>query len=140
MTSLSFLQEHAPKILSGEKQHTIRAQRKKPIKPGEPLELFTGLRTSNVVGLMHTHCTMVQPISIYSLCSMSDFLQGKCGADDLVVELNGGKLLQHEVYSLALEDGFTSIDRFFHFFLTNDRWTERGNIGQLIHWAFPPSR
>jgi len=143
MTSLNFQQQHGQLILRGDKTHTIRAQRKRPIRPDEPLELFTGLRTCSVVRLFDTHCTKVEPIAIYTL-SMDQFLYGddcrKYCPGDNIVELSGEKLLPHRVRELALADGFESVYEFFRFFLTNDHWQDRGNMGQLIHWAFPPTR
>lgn len=143
MTSLSFLKEHAPKILSGEKQHTIRAMRKHPIKANDPLELFTGLRTNKTVRLMNTHCTLAQTISIYSISQDQIFYDEDFrgfAPGDMCVELAGDRLSSSGIHALALADGFKNSDAFFCFFLTNDHWIERGNIGQLIHWAFPPSR
>lgn len=45
MPSLNFQERFVPLIESGQKCQTIRLVGKRPIKPGDPLFLFTGLRT-----------------------------------------------------------------------------------------------
>lgn len=47
MPSLNFQKQFVPLIESGEKRQTIRLKRKNPIKVGDNLYLFTGLRTKN---------------------------------------------------------------------------------------------
>ena len=52
------------KILSGEKCQTIRQPRKLPIKPGDTLNLYTGLRTKDCQLLGTAVCEKIVPIKI----------------------------------------------------------------------------
>lgn len=45
MPSLNFKKQFAPDVESGKKRQTIRPKRKHPVKVGDKLYLFTGLRT-----------------------------------------------------------------------------------------------
>lgn len=64
MPSLNFQKQFAPLVESGDKPHTIRAKRKHPIKQGDTLYLYTGLRTKKARRLKVAKCTAVLPISI----------------------------------------------------------------------------
>ena len=45
MVAYSFKARFAPLIVSGEKAQTIRGHRKRHARPGEPVQLYTGMRT-----------------------------------------------------------------------------------------------
>jgi hypothetical protein len=55
MPALSFMQMFRPKIESGFKRHTIRAERAIPIKPGDLLVLYTGMRTRSCRFIFRGH-------------------------------------------------------------------------------------
>lgn len=57
MPSLSFNEKFVPAILSGTKTQTIRRFRKRPIKVGDRLFLFTGMRTKYCVRIGQAVCT-----------------------------------------------------------------------------------
>ena len=64
MPALNFLARLAPLVESGAKRHTVRREAKRPIKAGDPLYLFTGMRTKSCRRLIDTECTLVTPIRI----------------------------------------------------------------------------
>lgn len=66
MPALNFMKRLAPLIESGAKRHTVRRKAKRPIKSGDSLYLFTGMRTKHCRRLMDTECTHVQRIQIRS--------------------------------------------------------------------------
>ena len=53
MVAYSFQKRFAPKIVDGSKRQTIRGQRNRHARPGEMLQLFTGMRT--------VHCQKIIP-------------------------------------------------------------------------------
>lgn len=57
MSSLSFNKKFVPAILNGSKTQTIRRFRKRPIKIGERLYLFTGMRTKQCERIGQAICT-----------------------------------------------------------------------------------
>jgi hypothetical protein len=64
MPLLGFQKQFVPKVLSGEKRHTIRKRRKHPIKIGDVLYLYFGLRTKHSQKLREEICTNVIPMTI----------------------------------------------------------------------------
>lgn len=64
MVAYSFKKQFAPKILDGTKRGTIRAERKRHARPGEPLQLYTGMRTKACHLIARATCVDVVPIQI----------------------------------------------------------------------------
>ena len=88
------------KVESGEKKHTIRKERKVPIKVGDKLIMFTGQRTTACRELGRAICTKVDKISIF----------------ETDVKINGASLNWHYLAALSRNDGFDSIVTFKKFF------------------------
>ncbi len=57
MPLLNYKKQFAPLVESGEKKQTIRAMRKHPIREGETLYHYTGLRTKQARKLKEAKCT-----------------------------------------------------------------------------------
>ncbi len=64
MPSLGFRRRFAGVILGGEKRQTIRKPRRKPLRVGDRLHLFTGMRTKSCRKLGVASCTALQDIRI----------------------------------------------------------------------------
>jgi hypothetical protein len=64
MPSLNFKAQFAESVESGSKKQTIRANRKHPIRIGDTLYLFTGMRTRNCRRLGEATAKMVRDITI----------------------------------------------------------------------------
>lgn len=64
MALINFQKQFADDVRSGKKRQTIRAPRKYPIKAGETLYLYTGLRTKNTEKLVEVECKSVDEIYI----------------------------------------------------------------------------
>lgn len=129
----NFQKRFAPMILSGEKQHTIRAVRKHPDKPGNTMHLFTGLRTKKTQLLMRVPCVKVDEIVIE--------MQKAKGPGVLTrgllfphVLINGEDLSRDELEALARSDGFRNFPEMILF------WREPKNRlpfkGHIIYWRF----
>lgn len=64
MVAYSFQKQFAAPILSGRKSHTIRAPRKRHARPGEALQLYTGMRTKHCRLVARAMCEAVVPVII----------------------------------------------------------------------------
>lgn len=103
MPALNFKEEFIDKITRGQKTQTIRPKRKRPIKVGDRLYLYTGLRTKSTKLLAETVCTDVKTVTI--------------GSHTVVV--NGNQLSDTEQQRLANCDGFNTTKEFRKFFESN---------------------
>lgn len=111
-----FKTQFVPKILAGEKTHTIRAPRVDGLidKPGNTMHLYTGLRQKGARLLMRPICTKVEPIEITE-------------HGNIVVD--GIMLCADEVQLLARRDGFADHAEMMTF------WKGRLPFkGHIIHW------
>lgn len=102
------------KILSGEKRQTIRPSRKYPVKQGDKLYLYTGMRTKNCRKLGESICSKIIPISIKLVDIFGD------GTDiNLFIfhRRSNHSFIFKQAKKLALDDGFNDIDEFNNFFI-----------------------
>jgi len=114
----NFQQRFVPKILSGEKTHTIRAIRANPDKPGNTLHLYTGLRHKGARLLMRVPCVKVDEIYIRLVNGW-----------DAGIAINGIDLDATECDYLARRDGFKDFADMMSF------WEGRLPFeGHIIHW------
>ena len=117
----NFQSRFVPKILSGEKTHTIRGVRANPDKPGNLLHLYTGLRHKGAKLLMRVPCIAVEEIEI-------DACGHECNCDPLLV-VDGVELDATERDALARRDGFGDFNEMLNF------WAGRLPFkGHIIHW------
>jgi hypothetical protein len=65
MVAYSFQRQFADPILMGRKRHTVRAPRKRHARPGEALQLYTGMRTKSCRLIARATCESVEPIGLY---------------------------------------------------------------------------
>jgi hypothetical protein len=127
MALYNFQKRFAPKILSGLKQHTIRADRKdgRLPKPGEMLHLYTGLRQKGAQLLMRVRCTKVERITIRG------GFTGAITTRPLFIAIDDVHLLLDECEQLARSDGFESLLEMVAF------WRGRTPFkGHIIYWNF----
>lgn len=64
MVAYSFKQRFVAPILAGTKRQTIRADRKRHARPGEQLQLYTGMRTKQCKLIGRAECIDVVKITI----------------------------------------------------------------------------
>lgn len=64
MPALNFQERFAYLVDGGQKRQTIRRVWKRPIKPGDTLYLYTGMRTKNCRRLGTVICQYVHPIKL----------------------------------------------------------------------------
>jgi len=129
----NFQRRFVPKILSGDKTHTIRGLRAHPDKPGNLLHLYTGLRQKGARLLMRVPCLRVEEIEIRREIALVDPPSGDAWSVNTVI-VGGVRLSLDERESLARRDGFENFAEMMKFW--DGRLPFRGHI---IHWQFPPS-
>ena len=101
MPALNFKKEFADAVESSEKTQTIRKVWKRPIKTGDRLYLFTGMRTKKCRLLRKVWCYGVVPITI----------------DETIVCVDGAQYKGSvSMGYIAKKDGFDSVDAFLDFF------------------------
>ena len=118
MPALNFLNRLAPAVEDGTKRHTVRRMAKRPIKPGDKLCLFTGMRTKQCRRLMDTVCTDVQNIRITAGYG--------CWID-------GNPLTGVEADTFARNDGLAEFDELADWIGKNYGLPFDGVV---IHWAY----
>lgn len=118
----NFQERFVPKILSGEKRHTIRAKRKHPDKPGNPFHGYVGLRTKQAEKIASGTVTKVEDIRIIEM-------PGETEHDRVRIIVQGLGLEMDECEVLARADGFDSFADMRKF------WNGRLPFsGDIIHW------
>lgn len=132
MPALNFKAQFVPKIQAGTKRHTIRATRKVPVKLGDTLYLYCGMRHKGAFRILPdaVKCTEIQTIQIQSL------------AGGIRIVIDGNELAEDEMQRLAQADGFENLAAFCHFWqITHGDAQRHVNFaGQIIHWRQNPGR
>jgi len=140
MPSLSFKKEFAPGILAMlDKQYakrtgvepkgtTIRATRKRPIRKGDKLFLFSGLRTKYCKKLGETICKKTEEIIITEDESIIKILR----EISVSITVNGISLGETEAQKIATCDGFEDWSQMVTWFRKNHGLPFSG---QIIHFT-----
>lgn len=123
---LSFKEQFKDPILKGTKLHTIREDKTNRWKPGNKIEMATGVRTKNYNCFKKSVCVSTQTIEIkhgriYDVNS-GDFLLG------IRILIDGKELDSLKINGLAKNDGFVDIIHFANWFNTDF-------YGKIIHWT-----
>lgn len=126
MVAYSFQARFCRAVAEGTKRQTIRSPRKRHARIGEDVQLYFGMRTRYCRLLGRGICTSVAPIAVAS------------DHGHLVVHIDGRGLVDAELTTFTLLDGFRGVDDFVAFWsanhgmVDNDIWIWRG---VLICWA-----
>jgi hypothetical protein len=139
---LGFQKQFVPLILSGEKKQTIRAIRKRSFKIGDPLQLYTGLRTKNCMKLGDAMCASANDIEIRGSkgCSTLQPDAKYWNVYHSHILIDGRYIPWKSIFSQ--EDGFgiyKPFDKLLDFFFPNEDLYEPGKRlyrfkGQLVKW------
>lgn len=136
---LGFKQQFVDKIVSGQKLHTIREDKKNRWSRYHIIHMSTGVRTKDYHCFLTRHCVSVQNITInpiskqvaidnkWILCE--DSITG-INALSSVADVFGKWVLNNKVHLevLAKNDGFDSVDEFW-------QWFDKPFEGKIIHWT-----
>ena len=118
MPALNFKQQFAEAVKDGYKRQTIRALRKNPIKEGDTLYLYTGMRTKNCEKLNEVICDDVLDFGIHMDGWGCDV--GPCMIRD-----------KNELNKIARADGFVDWVEMVRWFIDTHGLPFKGN---LILW------
>ncbi len=106
MPALGYKKQFAQPIRDGWKRTTIRQERKKnPIRVGDTLHMFTGMRTKQCEKIGMYRCKSVRPIIIEPKKKF--------------ITLDGHPCSELAIQGIVHGDGFSSVDAFFAFFEQN---------------------
>lgn len=126
MVAYSFKKQFADKIRSGEKRHTIRRNgRRRHARPGEMLQLYTGMRTKQCKKIMaDQQCELVVPVAIQVAAS---------GIESIKL---GGEPVD-DMEEFAKSDGFEDLESMSAF------WLEFHGVGlfdnaSMVGWKYSP--
>ena len=126
MPAYNFKARFADQVKNLEKRQTIRARgKRRPPRVGEPLMLYTGMRTQNCRKLLDAACASVEPISM-SIWSKTAQMPRNVGAETVWTFLD-----DDELEALARADGFASVDALFAWFAETHGDTFSGYV---IRW------
>jgi hypothetical protein len=122
MVAYSFKKQFAEPILTRAKRHTIRAARKRHARPGEEIQLYTGMRTKHCRLLGRAKCIAVLQIRI-------DF-------DERRAEFSSGHAITtpDDTDSFARADGFADW-RAMEAFWAKEHPGIRQFSGVMIQWG-----
>jgi len=138
MPSLNFKKEFAPGILAmldknyakrtgvKPKSTTIRATRKRPIRKGDKLFLFSGLRTKYCQRLGMVICLKTEKIEIREIIHLLSF------SSEIMFKLDGDAISMQQLQKVAMADGFASGLELIDWFKKNHGLPFEG---QRIHMA-----
>lgn len=134
MVAYSFREQFVGAITSGTKRQTVRGYRRRNPRPGEKLQLYTGLRRRTCRKLIEKDpiCTRVDEIEI----EISQTISAKIAS----IVINGIPLSQKEIGDFARADGFkngplgwTAVHAMGSFF---KKYHGFGTFnGVVIHWC-----
>ena len=115
MVAINFNQQFVNVIASGNKRQTIRHTKR--CKPGQKLQLYTGMRTKK--------CRIIRNAGCKTVCEIS------FSRNPLRIKLDGNELSQTQALDLAIDDGFQEITGMMDFF---DNLYGMPFNGYLITW------
>ena len=125
MVAYSFKKRFVPLIEAGLKRQTIRGERKRHARRGEPLQLYFGMRTAHCRKIIDDPiCEAVWPISLWVPTKL----------EPCTIRFGGaGRYIDHD---FAVRDGFESVEDFTRFwFDTHGPGTFHGVV---IGWGPAP--
>ena len=98
MVAYSFQKRFASRILDGSKRQTIRRDHRRHARPGEMLQLYTGMRSTSCRKIISDQlCISVEPIQI-------DFT-----AAGSVLRIEIGGVAVDDIQGFVMADGFDSL-------------------------------
>lgn len=100
MVAYSFKAMFGPQVSAMTKLHTVRADRKRHARPGEPVQLYQGMRTRDCFKLVEPDpiCISVLPISIMTSELIAEFI-GSISIDGIILN-------REEIEEFSIADGF----------------------------------
>lgn len=125
----NFNKRFAPDVESGKKRQTIRKKgKRRPPLVGEPLQLYTGMRTKYCRLLVRENCRAVSEIII-----LPDYRQISTFSPEQNCYIMLGAHDERRLNAFVMADGFKSANEFFEWF-ENQVGEDGIFVGHLIQW------
>jgi len=123
---LSFKKEFKKPILSGDKIHSIRTDKKHRWNAGRTIQMATGVRSKNYNCFKEAVCISTQ--RVFMTYSHRDIIE---------ISIDGRQLFgHHERLKFAKNDGFNTWKAFFDwFFPLIKKHPEKHFSGVIVHWT-----
>ncbi len=121
MVAYNFCSDFAGLVATGSKRQTIRANRKRHARPGEPVQLYAGMRTRNCRKLR-----IPDPV-----CQSVARIDLRCEGGGLYIYIDGYLMGVSDADIIAMADGFDDAPHMFSWF------DDRHGLpfqGVLIRW------
>lgn len=127
MVAYGFKAQFEMPIVTGRKRQTVRAKgKRRHARPGEQLQLYTGLRAKKARKLMADPiCTSVAEICVDVRTDWDGFIRA--------ISIDGTYLTSDEMEAFARADGFTNLHQMGDFWF--DSHGEGVFDGVVIHWS-----
>ncbi|WP_085025571.1 ASCH domain-containing protein [Ensifer aridi] len=100
MVAYSFKPFFVPQILAGIKRQTVRTDRRRHARPGEPIQLFTAMRTKHCRKILDRDPTCIEVLPIVIVTS------GLLDCGIAGIEVDGTTLHRDQIEEFARADGF----------------------------------
>jgi hypothetical protein len=132
MVAYSFKPRFAEPILAGTKRQTIRLLgKRRHARPGDPLQLYTGMRTKHCKLIARATCATVHDVELFF---------GPHGATELF-RIDGVPISLTAMASFARLDGFNDVDEMAAFWWQEHRSLYVGRYlefkGIMVRWEAP---
>lgn len=133
MVAYSFKAQFAEPIATLKKRQTVRGNRRRHARPGEPLQLYTAMRTKHCRKLLDHDpvCIDVRPIRLILDASHPNVITS--------LWLDGVYLNATQMEEFAIADGFDAgladgwaLRRMGHFWRNEHQWENFGGV--VIRW------
>lgn len=141
MVAYSFAPQFIEPIQAGSKLQTVRGHRPRHARPGEAVQLYTGMRTKQCRKIIDVDpiCSRAWPITIY--------INKVHHTGNIIsrIDLDGHKLPSDEMEGFARADGFKADDDASALRRMGEFWVKAHNIkgdffrfdGVCIRWGWP---
>lgn len=112
MVAYSFAPVFADQVEHLNKLQTVRGDRRRHARVGEPVQLYAGMRTRQCRKLVTPDpiCTAISPIRIYVPEPATPAMRPLVPAKQVRIEIMGRELSPPEVLEFARHDGFSCIN------------------------------
>ncbi len=137
MVAYSFHKEFAPLILLGHKRQTVRAHRRRHARPGEAMQLFTGMRTR--------HCRKIIPDPLcigiddvrFDLTALADLNEPESAAEaETLATMARLFIAGTEIDSFFGKQCFAEIDGFRDMIFRGTKTPISPLCGMVLFWVY----
>lgn len=137
MVAYSFQREFVPLIVSGHKSQTVRRHRRRHARPGEAMQLFTGMRTSHCRKIIPDPvCTEIYDLR-FDLTALADTSEPKNAVEAETRAAQARLFLQDtEITGNLSRQMFAAADGFGHMVFRGTKTPLSPLAGMVLFWMY----